>query len=353
LTLVAAVCATGALFVAPGETRPIAGRSASDPALVAYETDPLSGTAGVWLTNTDGTDKRELGTGDSPRVAPNGAYVAAVIPAEGEDGSAQVVIYPTSDPSPADFVLAAQSVQILAISPDSKYLAIFVTNSSTSSAGELAMLESSTGALTPVARGVIAGASFNPNGSDELVYGRYSSSTLSPKTPVNLYAWSPAGSTTRQLTHDGHSLNPVWGAEGIAYDHERLRRQRPFYGDAFQIWLLAPSGSTRQLTNVPVNELATGLVPVAFSSSGTRLLAEYEQQDVPEAYTVLVPSGRARRVLVPGYSIVLGVGISAEGGTIFAEGFAYGKNELVTIPFGGGRTRLLTKGRISEASWQE
>jgi hypothetical protein len=102
-----------------------------------------------------------------------------------------------------------------------------------------------------------------------------------------------------------------------------------------------------------VRSLASGLVPLAFSSDGRRLLAEFEGQDTSEAWTVSVPTRRARRVTVRGRSVV-GAGISRDGRTLLIEEGAFleaaAAGRVATVPFAGGRSRVLVS-HGAQASW--
>jgi hypothetical protein len=261
------------------------------------------------------------------------------------------------------FNLATETATPLAFSRDLRYLAVQLQSTSAPNPGsgsELVVIDlgpyRSQSSGTPpgatvkrIARGQIYGASFAPNGSDRIVYGRASSSSLS--APVNLYVSNPDGSGLSALTRDGRSLNPVWGSRGIAYNKERLRRND---APVYQIWLRPARGSrVRRLTNIRVRSLASGLVPLAFSSDGTRLLAEFEGQDTSEAWTVRVPTGRARRVTVRGRSVV-GAGISGDGRTLLIEEGSFleeaSAGRVATVPFAGGRSRVLIS-HGAEASW--
>ncbi len=136
--------------------------------------------------------------------------------------------------------LAAATATPLAWSRDLRYLAVSLQSSSLTKASYgsgLVVIDLGLHTLTRIARGEIYGASFAPNGSDELVYARARSQLLT--APVNLYMSKPNGSDQRAFTHDGRSLNPVWGQRGIAYDRERLRSG---YAPEYQIWLRSPSG---------------------------------------------------------------------------------------------------------------
>jgi hypothetical protein len=143
----------------------------------------------------------------------------------------------------------------------------------------------------------------------------------------------------------------VWGSRGIAYNKKRLRgNDAPVY----QIWLRSPSGArVRRLTNIRVRSLASGLVPLAFSSDGKRLLAEFEGQDTSEAWTVRVPTGTARRVTVRGRAVV-GTGISRSGRTLLVEEGSFleeaSAGRISTVPFAGGPSRVLIS-HGAQSSW--
>src|ERR1019366_4703716 len=149
----------------------------------------------------------------------------------------------------------------------------------------------------------------------------------------------------------GRRLNPVWGPRYIAYDRERLRRND---ASVFQIWLSPTGGGrARRLTDVRVPSLVSGLVPLAFSGSGSRLLAEYEGQDTSEAWTVGVASGRTHHITVRGQP-VQGAGLSRDGATLLIDekGFESPPSDgrVATVPFAGGRPRVLVA-HGSQASW--
>ena len=214
----------------------------------------------------------------------------------------------------------------------------------------LDVIDTQTGAVTSIAEGAIYGASFARDGSDRIVFAL--SHSLSPSAPTNLYESEADGTGLRRITSDGRSLNPLWGPRYIAYDRERMRHESPEY----QIWLESPGGGApvRRVTHIPVDPLAQGLVPLAFSANGSRLLAEFEGEDTSDAYAVNVVSGRARAVTVHGRA-VQGAGISSSGSTLLVD-----ENALVcshrptarvaTIPFAGGHSHVLVA-HGSQASW--
>jgi len=331
-------------------------RAETPPTRIAYLTgsanDPVTQ---VWLANASGGEKKLLGPGEDPLLAPDGQSVAvalASVSANPEKGPG-IGIYSALGTPVADYLdLENATYTPLAWSPDSRYLA--VARQSTvipflASGSGLLVIDTQTGTVTSIAEGVINGASFAQDGSDRVVFA-YSHS-LSVSAPTNVFISAPHGGGLTRLTHDGHSLNPLWGPRFIAYDRERLRRND---APVFQIWLQAPTSTqARRLTNLKVGPLVSGLDPLAFSASGSRLLAEFGGEDTSEAWVVSVPSGHARRVLVRGRSVEAG-GISRDGSTVLVdedglEGPPSG-GRVALVPFAGGRAKvLLTHG--AQASW--
>ena len=322
--------------------------SPSGPA-VAYVTETAQSPPSVWVTY-NGSDNQRLGPGTDPLMSSSPQWVAASLIA---DSGPALAIY-HEGAAPLEYLnVATANATPLAWSRDLRYLAVSLQSNSLTSASYgsgLVVIDLGLHTLTRIARGEIYGASFAPNGSDELVYARAPSQLLS--APVNLYMSKPDGSDRRELTHDGRSLNPVWGHRGIAYDRERLRSgEEP----AYEIWLRSASGpGIRRLTNIPVSPLDSGLVPLAFSTDGKRLLAEFGGEDTSEAWTVVVPSGRARRVTVRGRAVV-GAGISGNGTSLLVDEGGLdepaSRGRVATVPFFGGRSKVLVA-HGSQASWE-
>ena len=314
----------------------------------------------VWSSRADGSEPEQLGPGDGPLLSPDGSMVAAgLFGAEGDtENGPSLAIYSTAGAAALKLgSLARASALPLAWSPDSRYLAVYLQSTAVRNVARhsgLAILDTRTGSLRTVASGIVYGASFAADGSDRVVFARAGSQLLS--AAVNLYTVSPGGAGLRRITSDGRSLFPIWDPARpgyIAYDSERLRA-----GDApvYQIWLRSlHGGRPRRLTSVRVRSLVSGLMPLAFSRSGSRLLAEFVGQDTSEAWTVRVPSGRARAVRVNGRQAV-GGGISSDGSRLLVdegviEGPATG-DDVLSVPFGGGAPTLLVA-HAAQASWNE
>ncbi len=352
----------------PASTRPAARAVATEsvPDLtpevtaprLAYLTETATPTPKVWLASANGSEAKLLGPGEQPLLAPDGQLVAASLfsvgPGVDEHGPA-LGVYAASGAPVVDYLnLETNTASPLAWSQDSRYLAVQLESTQIVNgrvASSLDVIDTQTQTVTQIAKGTIYGASFAHNGSDELVFGLSHSESFSGG--VNLYESEPNGAGLHRLTSDGRSLNPVCGPRYIAFDRERSRKLSPEY----QIWLESPSGGApvRRVTHISVDSLAEGLVPLAFSASGNRLLAEFEGEDQSDAYAVNVVSGRARAVTVHGQD-VFGAGISTSGSTLLVdEGALFqppSKARDATVPFAGGHSHVLIA-HGSQASWNE
>lgn len=328
-----------------------------EPPRLAYLTETATSTPKVWIAAADGSDAKLLGPGQQPLLAPNGQSVAVSLfgatPGVDEHGPS-IGIYPASGAPVGDYLsLETATATPLAWSPDSRYLAVERQSNGTTNiaAGSgLDVIDTQTGAVTPIAAGTIYGASFARDGSDRLVFGLSHSESFAGG--VNVYMGEADGAGVHRITSDGRSLNPLWGPTYIAYDRERSRHLSPEY----QVWLATPAGvRVRRLTHIAVGSLVQGLVPLAFSSNGSRLLAEFEGQDTSGAYTVNVVSGHAHSVTVHGQT-VQGAGISGDGSTLLLDAGSFEQppshGRIVTVPFAGGHaTTLVAHG--SQASWND
>ncbi|HEX4483012.1 MAG TPA: hypothetical protein VH081_04440 [Solirubrobacteraceae bacterium] len=352
LTLGALVCALAsssgaraAVSLAPSPTTPV----------IAYVTQTATSQPVIWTLGASGAPPARIGAGFSPLVAPSGGQIAASLFGAGpsESGPA-LIVYSTSAGAPQTyFNLKRETTQPLAWSSDGRYVAVDVQSTVLRNAAKLsglAIVDTQQKTVKMIARGQIYGASFAPNGNDQVVYGRSAQQTLTSR--VNVYRSNADGTSTVALTHDGRSLFPLWGPGAIAYDRERLRRED---APVYQIWLRPTSGRARQLTHVSVRTLVSGLTPIAFSSDGTKLLAQFVGQDTSEAWTVDVASGRARRVTARGARLPLqAAGLSSDGSTILIdEGGDEGpasEGRVATMPFAGGLSKVLVA-HGSQSSW--
>jgi hypothetical protein len=324
-----------------------AGAAGGANVAITYVTGTNSAKPQVWVADAHGQHARRLGLGSFPLISPNGKYVAGNSFGASTTG---VIIYNTSG---GVFGKFGKDGAPDAWSSDSRYLATSVFDPVSKGVGnsQLAVVDTQTKKVTVVAHGLIAGASFSPTSADTLVFGLYKSqTTVAP--PVNLYTADPTGAgAPAQLTHDNNSLNPLWGKRGIVYDRQTKRKLAPEY----QLYLLS-NGKSTQLTNIKVDELSEGLAPVALSSDGTKLAAEYVGQDNSEGWAVNVATHKAREIATSRNGLE-DDGISRSGKTLLVNLGIFGgdpsnKGKVETIPFGGGPTHVLVANG-NEPTWNQ
>jgi hypothetical protein len=328
-----------------------------EPPKLAYVTESASGTSKVWLAASNGSDAKLLGLGQQPLLAPSGESVAVALFGTvlgNQEQGPSLGIYPSSGAPISDYLNLETAVAApVAWSPDSRYLAVSLQSNGTNDIADdsgLDVVDTQTGVVTTIAHGEVYGASFARDGSDKLVFGLSHSESFTSN--VNLYTSEADGAGLRRISNDGHSLFPVWGPTYIAYDRERMRHLSPEY----QIWLATPAGArVRKVTHIGVGSLEQGLVPLAFSASGSRLLAELEGEDTSNAYAVSVGSGRARAVTVHGQT-VQAAGISSDGSTLLVDAGSFeqapSSGRIDAIPFAGGHAKVLVA-HGAQASWND
>jgi hypothetical protein len=298
--------AAGAVFasaavLAVGAT----GAYAASPFEIAYEASGHSEQ--TWVVNSNGTGRKYLGTGEQPLVSPNGQMVAASN--FGSHGQALIVYSTVGKPKQLYINLAQTAATALAWSPDSRYVAVQLTDTTPSStatnpgAGGVAIVDTTARTVKRIAPGFVFGASFEPtaNATDRLAYGLSGSQRLN--SPTEIYTINADGTGRTQITHGRRSLNPVWG------------------------------------------RLVEGLVPLAFSGNGRRMIAEFEGQDTSEGYTVSVTTHKAKLIKVAHHNSVNADGISRSGNTLLVTLDAFenptAEGKVATIPFSSGHPKVL------------
>ena len=126
------------------------------------------------------------------------------------------------------------------------------------------------------------------------------------------------GGKETRLTTLKNALNPVWGAKEIVFDRFGSRRDD---APAYNLWALeaAAPDKLRQLTNLKIPRLASGLVPLEISTDSKRMLAVFTGQDVEVGFTVAVGSGKTRALSQDFESGTVGFDLSRDGQTILAH----------------------------------
>jgi WD40 repeat protein len=324
--------------------------SASAPQSKSYIAYTSGGnSSSVWIANANGRDPRRIAAGDGALISPNGADLA--IQHFAQSGVA-LELYSTAGKLLAGYFNSAKdSATALAWSPNSRYLAVSLSSTSTKGGGALGLIDTSTLKSRVVATGDVAGASFNPDGT-QLVYGLSRSVQLS--SPTNLYVAGVTGGGTAQLTTNGDSFEPVWARSGIVFDRSTPRgvSKAPIY----QLWIDA-GGKLRQLTHLRVPALLSGLAPLGASADGNRLIAEYGGEDTSYAWTVQLSPFQVKPLKVAGQSVdaeqVQGEQISSNGKRLLVDVGSFeeppSKGEVESVSFGGGTPTKLAHG--SQPSW--
>jgi len=316
--------------------------------LVAYLRYTPTSPSIIWIARPTGGMQRRLGPGGQPLISPAGGYYVAAS-SNGSTGPA-LLIYSTEGGSPRSFFNSSQATATpVAWSANGRYLAVALLGTSVKSTrgSGLAVIDTKTWTTTIIAKGIIYGASFNPEGTQELVYASAVSQLLDK--PSNLRTVSVDGGTSTLLTHDGRSLNPVWGPHGIVFDRERLRgvSQVPEY----QVWLMAGSHLT-QLTSLKIGSLVDGLVPLAVSANGNRIVAEFVGEDTSNAWQIQISPRKVSPVTV-GKQSLEAAGISSDGTRLLVDvgDFEQSSSDgsVETLAFAGGDVVKVAMG--ADASW--
>ncbi len=322
---------------------------ASVPARIAYVAGGSPASAQVWLADATGARPHRLGSGTDPLLSPDGQLVAATSGAV--DGSALTLFSASGDASHRFFDATRATARPVAFSPDSRYLAVVLasTDPGSDAASGLAVIDTGSDSVRLISGATIYGVGFAPGSSDRIVYAAAASPAIDAK--VDIHITGTGGAPGRNLTHDGRSLYPSWGPNGIAYAHERLR---PGEEPAYQVWLMgADGGHAAQLTHLPVPPAMDGLEPVVAAAIGGHLLAEYVGANTSQAWTIDLATGAAHRVGSGGPSIT-GAAISRDGASLLVDrgGLfnAASQGSVESIPFSGGAARVLAA-HGADPSW--
>lgn len=322
--------------------------SAGPGAVVTWIKSSNSLNGSVEIAKLNGSGVRTLGPGTSATVAPDGAAVAVVesLPPAG-NATSELLAYPASGGAAAVKLYHCDGfLRIDGWSADSK-LILASCPRGLNDKGPLLVIAAGGGSVATIASGVIDGASFAPNRSDDVVYALGSSQLLT--APVNLFTTSSTGTRTQQLTHRWVISAPVWGPNDIVFARTTSRGKE--IAPINQLWSIDPNGTAlRQLTHMKVDPLASGLEPVAFSANGQHLLCGFSGTDQSSSWAVTLRGKTAvLRQLLNEFSVP--DGISRDGSEVLlTKGFEGEPTSVVSAPWGGGRPALLAA-HGENASW--
>ncbi len=297
----------------------------------------------VWVAHDDGSAPRRLVAGSGPHVSPDGRLVEY-------DASGLRVLAAAGGRSR----ILARDARFLAWSPDSRAIAaaVIVPHAERE---RLVTIDVASGATRTIATAfAFVGASYSPHG-DALAYGlaTLSGSGASRHSIVDVYATRLSGGRPARLTRDHRSSQPLWGRLWIVYVHTRDVRNDT---TKYDLYAVKPSGAQgHQLTHQRPGRGLAGLRPIAWSANGHRLVAEFVGDGADYAETVSAFTGAVRRVGKPAGGErgagIFPTGISRDGTRILGSTGALDfDGDAVTIPYHGGRPRLLARHAI-EPSW--
>lgn len=298
----------------------------------------------VWTISQGAAPKKVSGDAFSPVVSPRGDLVAYQVSTR---SSYRIVVAKTGGGTVRTLAKDAVGGVEPVWSPDQSQLAAVVGPEIGKQS--LVLITVADASRRVVATGYFSGASFAPGGT-QLAYGRSAKDTSSSAKDV--WVAPVAGGTPVNVTKDGKSISPVWGPSQIAFSHLAKPARKNDYPKANLQAINGDGTGRKTLTKVKIPYLLAGLYATAWSADGTRLLAEFGGQDYSEAWTVDLKTGKARD-LTGKEDGVLGFGISADGSRVLAATGGYDPGDthnLVTIPFTGGKAKIVVKNG-SYATW--
>jgi Tol biopolymer transport system component len=326
---------------------------AAADATLSYVKNPLHAT--VFVAADDGSDARKVGPGHNPHVAPDGLSVAYLH--EGPKFAQELKLAPVTGGTGRTLLTNVREASSVAWSPDSKTIAAL--RGPELGKRNLVLVDVATGLQSVVAQGFFSGFSFSPDGT-EIAYALAPKEKYPPRSDVfrfpvpipgvvNVRAPEPV-----RLTKDHNSSQPLWGPQKIVFV-KALEGKKRQYGGKNELFLMSPQGKgVKRLTHTKVDPLLQGLFPTDWSADGSRLLAEFEGQDVSYAVVVNPKTGAQRPVAETGEQGFVGTDLSADGKLVlgFNGGFDPGlKNHKVqTVPYSGGKPKTLVK-EAFEPSW--
>jgi len=313
-------------------------------ATLAYVKAPFEGM--IFVADDNGHGARAIELGYSPRVSPDGNWVA--YQHEGRKGQ-ELKLAPSSGGPGKALMAGFPEVFEFAWSPDSTRIAAVVGPEL--GKRKLVLLDLATGSLEVIAKGFFSGFSFDPDDSGNLVYAKSGSEKYPPRSDV--YRHTPG--MTAGITRDHRSSYPLWGPNDQIVFVKAIDGKKRRYGPKNELYLMNPlGGQVKRLTHTKVDPLLQGLFPTEWSADGSRLLTEFQGQDVSYAVVVNPKTGAQRPVAGTGESGFVGTDLSADGKLVlgFNGGFDPGlrNHKVQTVPYAGGKPKTLVK-EAFEPSW--
>jgi len=324
-------------------------------ATLAYVKNPFNAT--VYVANDDGSGARKVETGHNPRVSPDGLSVAYLH--EGPKGKQELKLAPATGGAGRTLMANLREAFYVTWSPDSKTIAAL--RGPELGKRKLVLVDVATGLQSVVATGFFSGFSFSPfpvpfnldEPVGQFVYAKSNAERFSPRSDI--FRFDMGSGRTVRLTENHNSSDPLFGPHGQIVFVKAVDAKKRRYGGKNELFLMNAEGKgVKRLTRTKVDPLLQGLFPTEWSADGSRLLTEFQGQDVSYAVTVNPKTGAQRPVAGTGETGFVGTDLSADGKLVlgFNGGFDPGlkNHKIQTVPYGGGKPKTLVK-EAFEPSW--
>lgn len=295
----------------------------------------------VYVAADNGKGVRKIGPGGLSHVTPDGQSVVYL--REGPGHAQEMVITPVAGGPKRTLLPAWREPFQIAFSPNSTTIAAL--RGPELGKSSLVAIDIASGAETVLAKGFFNGFSFSPDGR-ELAFSRASSERFPPVSDI--FRVPIAGGKAVALTHDHASEAPLWGPTDKIVFVKLVGAKTRKYGPKNDLYLIGPDGKgLERLTHGKVDPLLQGLFPTAWSSDGSKLLAEFEGQDTSYAVAVNPKTGGEKPIGETGEQGFVGASLSRDGTLVLGStgGFDVGSagHDVATIPYGGGKPKVLAR----------
>jgi hypothetical protein len=321
-------------------------------ALPAVANATLSYTKGlqkprVYVAEDNGKGTRQVGTGRNSHVSPDGEWIA--YERESGNGTSEMRLYQVDIHKSQRLLNPWAESFVFAWSPDSTKIAAITGG--VRGKKTLLVIDVKSLKREKVAKGYFNGVSFSPE-SDEIVYG-VSQTENTLKSDV--FRYTLGGGTPQALTTGKVSAYPLWGPKdqiAFAQFHGGDKRNEV---PTSQLFAMDSEGQRiSQLSHTKVGPLSQGLLPIAWSANGARLLTQFAGEDQSYAVAVSTVTGTEKKLTKNPETGLVGAALSPDGSTVLGTvGLGFGGNpnpKVVTVPWSGGPEKVLVPGGY-EPSW--
>jgi hypothetical protein len=321
-------------------------------ALPAAASATLSYTKGiqkprVYVAEDNGTGERQVGLGRNSHVSPDGEWVA--YERESKGGASELRLFQVGVHKSERLMNPWAESFVFAWSPDSTKVA--AVTGGVRGKRTLLVIDAKSLKREKVATGYFNGVSFSPE-SDELVYGvSQTENTLKS----DIFRYELGGAAPKALTTGKKSAYPLWGPKDQIVFAGQVRAGGRSESSASQLFVMNPDGQRiSQVSHTKITPLAFGLLPLAWSENGARLLTEFAGEDQGYAVALSTVTGAEKKLTKNPETGLQGAGLSPDGTTVLGTvGLGFGASQqprVVTVPWGGGPEKVLVPGGY-EPSW--